>query len=125
MDKVYTKRDSATAALRKMGVLKGDYNKYIKKLSDGRFELVNPSKEAKTAKAAPKGTKTVAKTATSGSTVSSRARELILAGKKNADVFATLKAEFNLDDSKKHYPSWYRSEMRRSGALNKLGEASY
>lgn len=125
MNKIYTKRDSATAALRKMGVLKGDYNKHIKKLADGRFELVNPSKEAKPAKAAPKGTKIATKTATSGSTVSSRARELILAGKENADVFATLKAEFNLDDSKKHYPSWYRSEMRRSGALKETGQTAH
>lgn len=51
-------------------------------------------------------------------TVSSRARELILAGKTNAEVGAVLKAEFKLDDAKvKAYPSWYRGDLRRKGLL--------
>jgi hypothetical protein len=48
-------------------------------------------------------------------TVSAVARELILAGKSNADVWAVLSTQFKLDDSKKHYPTWYRCELRRNG----------
>lgn len=50
-------------------------------------------------------------------TVSSVCRSLISMGKTNAEVWELVKAEFKLDDSKKHYPSWYRSEMTRSGKL--------
>jgi hypothetical protein len=50
-------------------------------------------------------------------TVSSLSRELILAGKTNKEVWAIIKSKFKLDDNKKHYPAWYRSEMKRSGKL--------
>lgn len=46
-------------------------------------------------------------------TVASRARELITQGWCNGVVFEALKAQFNLTDDKKHYPSWYRSQMKR------------
>lgn len=49
--------------------------------------------------------------------ISHVARELILAGKTNQEVWAILKDSFNLDDGKKHYPTWYRSELKRKGML--------
>lgn len=48
--------------------------------------------------------------------VASTARALIAAGKTNEEVFAVLQKDFALPESKKHYPSWYRSEMKRNAA---------
>lgn len=48
-------------------------------------------------------------------TVSGVARELILQGLDNKAVWERLQEQFKLDDGKKHYPAWYRSELRRSG----------
>ena len=60
---------------------------------------------------------TVAKSSKREGTVSAVARQLILSGKSNADVWAALQAQFKLDDSKKHYAAWYRAELRRAGKL--------
>lgn len=127
--KTYTARDSATSALRKVGIQARDYNLFITKVGD-KFEcklgaaaahlesLKNPKPvaaeqpKAKSAKkpAAPKEKKL---------SISATARELILSGKTNQEVWEVLKQQFNLDDSKKHYPSWYRCEMKRTGLLPK------
>lgn len=48
-------------------------------------------------------------------TVSAVARQLILDGKTNKEVWAIIQPQFKLDDSKKHYPAWYRAELRRNG----------
>lgn len=48
-----------------------------------------------------------------GRGVSGRCRELILQGLPNAEIWTLIQAEFNLDDSKKYYPSWNRSDMAR------------
>lgn len=48
-------------------------------------------------------------------TVSAVARELILAGKDNKEVWTALVEQFRLDETKKHYPAWYRAELRRKG----------
>jgi len=58
-------------------------------------------------------------------TVSSVARELILAGKTNKEVFQALAEQFDLDDSKKHYPSWYRSQLVRRGEITKSWAVSH
>lgn len=47
-------------------------------------------------------------------TVASRCRELIKSGKDNQEVWDVVAKEFKLDDSKRHYPSWYRSQMKRA-----------
>ena len=52
-----------------------------------------------------------------GRTVSSVARDLIIAGRSNDEVWKALKQEFKLDSSKKHYPAWYRSEVKRKGLI--------
>lgn len=50
-------------------------------------------------------------------TVSSVARQLIVAGKDNDEVWAALKKEFHLDDAKKSYPAWYRRECKAKGLI--------
>ncbi len=124
--KTYTARDSATSALRKIGLQARDYNLFITKVGD-KFEcklgaaaahlesLKNPKPVETKAKAAKKTVEPKAKKAG----ISATARELILSGKTNQEVWEVLKQQFNLDDSKKHYPTWYRCEMKRTGLLPK------
>ena len=50
-------------------------------------------------------------------TVSSVARVLLLAGATTDEVWEALKEQFKLSDGKKHYPSWYRAQLRRQGKL--------
>lgn len=50
-------------------------------------------------------------------TISSVVTRLILAGKTNAEVWAVIKEQFKLDDSKKGYPSWYRNQLKKKGSL--------
>ncbi len=140
--KTYTAHDSATSALRKLGLQARDYNLFITKVGD-KFEcklgaaaahlesLKNPkpveeaksvaAKEPKVAKAGRRAVDTVieveAKPKKLG--ISATARELILSGKTNQEVWEALKQRFNLNDSKKHYPTWYRCEMKRTGLLPK------
>lgn len=49
--------------------------------------------------------------------VSGRCQELILAGRALDEVWSTVKAEFQLDDAKKHYPAWNRAMLIRTGRL--------
>jgi hypothetical protein len=46
------------------------------------------------------------------------ARDLILAGRTNQEIWVALKQRFNLDDSKKHYPSWYRCQLKRTQGIS-------
>jgi hypothetical protein len=75
------------------------------------------------AKPAPKTpAKPAAKPATAPAgkpTMSSVARDMILAGKTNEEVTAALKAKFGLPEKHKHYASWYRADLVRKGALAK------
>lgn len=138
--KTYTARDSATSALRKLGLQARDYNLFITKVGD-KFEcklgaavahlesLKNPkpvesakpaaAKEPKVAKAGRRDTDPVVEVKPKKLGISATARELILSGKTNQEVWEALKQQFNLDDSKKHYPTWYRCEMKRTGLLPK------
>lgn len=50
-------------------------------------------------------------------TVASRCRELILAGKDNEEIFKIVKKQFDMPDTKKSWPGWYRNEMRRKGLI--------
>lgn len=144
LTKVYAKRDSATTVLRKAGVPPRDYNLYLTKTDDGvalnltllatykavkdtpadvpavavEPRKVNIAKERAKAEAAAKAAaKAEAAAKTVRNTVSSTARSLILAGKTNEQVWAELQRQYQLDDSKKHYPGWYRSQLRRQGQL--------
>lgn len=53
-------------------------------------------------------------------TVSSKARELILAGKTDKETFAILDRMFQIGEVKKHYPRWYRNELQRKGLLARV-----
>lgn len=137
MKKTFAKRDSATAALRKLGVAKEDYNNFIEVVEapHGKFFNVdlNAAKESlgtkvtlpkdyidslpkTTLKSAPAKTAPAAINGNGKITVSSFIRSLIQAGKTNAEIWAEVQPKFNLADSKKNYPAWYRSEMNRKGA---------
>ncbi len=134
--KTYTSRDSATSALRKLGLQARDYNLFITKVGD-KFEcklgaaaahlesLKNPKPEvteepkAKVVKAGRRAADPVVEAKPKKMGISATARELILSGKTNQEVWEALKQQFNLDDSKKHYPTWYRCEMKRTGLLPK------
>lgn len=136
--KTFKNRDSATSFLRKREIAKEAYNDYIKKTEDGTFEidvdLIPPfaveqpvvsddplqikfpkkkeekpvvHREKKSTEAKAEGQKKV--------TITSLAQDLIRWGKTNDEVFAELQKTFGLDDNKKHYPSWYRSKMRKAG----------
>jgi len=131
--KFYTSRDSATSVLKKLGIDKKEYSYFIEKMSDGRFAC--QVAKAQLSLAAPKSESSIQKLAkaTTGKpmvaashtavankmpgtkrvSVASTARELIAAGKTNDEVWVMLKRQFNLDDSKKGYPGWYRADMVR------------
>lgn len=47
-------------------------------------------------------------------TVASFMRDLISKGKTNEEVFAAAKRRFGIGDEKKHYPGWYRSQLKRA-----------
>lgn len=127
--KIFKTRDSATTLLRKLGIQARDYNFFIEKMTDGRFacqvakaemhlnELKQPAaKPTKPTKAGRRTTDPEVQT-TKKQGVSQVARDLIRAGKSNQEVWTAIKAQFNLDDSKKHYPTWYRCEMKRKGLV--------
>lgn len=56
-------------------------------------------------------------------TVASFMRELIAAGKDNDAVFEAAKKKFGIGEDKKHYPSWYRCQMRRDANAKKKAAA--
>lgn len=122
-------RDSATAILRKMGIKPRDYDFYIETLHNDQIAVHVEKAEIylaslleakkgladiklgdadKEHRAAVKATRT---------TCSSVAKELILAGKTNQEVWDVISKQFKLDATKKHYPTWYRCQLKRKGEL--------
>ena len=47
--------------------------------------------------------------------IAATCRELILAGKTDDEIWPVLKKTFKMDDSKRRYIAWYRSEVKRKG----------
>lgn len=128
--KTYTRRDSATAALRKLGIKARDYDLFIVKhetdfsvnIAKAEAHLASLTQSPKAAiKAAFDSFKVVPMPAkpvkTDRRTVSSVCRAMIIDGKSNEEVWAAIDAEFKLGSSKKHYPSWYRAELKRTGKI--------
>lgn len=130
-------RDSATTILRKIGINSREYNLFIEKTADGfvvkdtearkyickevivdlittKDVTIKPAEAEKPAPAAKP----------ERLSISSMAEQLLLAGKTNAETWAVLKEKFKLGDDKKHYPSWYRSRLRRQGRLAKKEKKS-
>ena len=134
MTKTYARRDSATSALRKIGVQARDYDFFITKKSVNEFECrlsvaqnhleslkktVEPATQevgAEAVKVDIVTPKPEIRIGTIHVSVSQTARSLILEGWTNKEIWEELKSAFNLSDSKKNYPSWYRAEMKRNGA---------
>lgn len=56
-------------------------------------------------------------------TVASFMRRLITEGKSNEEVFKAASKKFGIGEEKKTYPSWYRSEMKRTAAKAKKAAA--
>jgi hypothetical protein len=118
-------RDAATSILRKLGIKPRDYNFFIEKTTGEKLAvqiavaqahlqaLTQPAKPAPKAPE-PKATETKAPK-TRARSCSSAARELILAGKTNDEVWAAISAEFDLDAKKRGYPAWYRFQLRKQG----------
>lgn len=52
-------------------------------------------------------------------TVASFMRDLISKGKTNEQVFAAAQKRFGIGDEKKHYPGWYRAQLKRTKASRK------
>jgi DNA-binding MarR family transcriptional regulator len=149
--KTFATRASATATLKKLGIQKDEYDRFIikkgakfyvdvqlaerhiKQLEDAVLAKQTPATppnrlqelaergRAKAAEAAAAGVTAGAKPASKPKeprlTVSRVARELILAGLSNEDVFKQLQAQFKLGDNKKSYPAWYRADLARHGKL--------
>lgn len=119
--KKFKTRDSATSALRKLGIASENYNLFIEKLPSGtiscdigkaKASLVAPSKsESSSTTKSGDGKKTQRG-------VSAAIVKMILAGKSNEEIWNSVKVEFNLDDSKKYYPAWNRSNLRRLGKIS-------
>ena len=111
MIKTYTKRDTATAALRKLGIAKENYNHFIV-LDNGNYNVNLDAAETSLKKPAEKAR---ASTTKSGAqTVASVARGAITDGNTNAEVWKILCDKFPaMTEKQKGYPAWYRSEMKR------------
>jgi len=147
--KLVKTRDAATSILRKLGINSRDYSLFITKTPGGLFEVDSdkasahlkapakhslglvtepaPAKEPVIIRDSGK-VKAVSRTAVVQKmldstapkvSISGLAEQLLLEGKTNAETWAALKERFKLGDDKKHYPSWYRSRLRRQGRLAK------
>lgn len=57
--------------------------------------------------------------ANGGASVASVARDLVVAGKTNEEIFAVLAKDFNLPESKRSYPAWYRNSCVKKGLITK------
>lgn len=136
-EKYYTRRDSATAVLRKLGIPSSQYRNYISIAPDGRFICNIASAENFVQKLIGKSKRPIKTTQrirkergqdVDGSpinpkkkkvTISGLCREKILDGLTNKEVFAAMTKEFGAGstEGKEGYPSWYRCELKRKGLL--------
>lgn len=124
--KIFKTRDSATSALRKLGINSRDYNLFLTKQEDGvhcNLTLAKNHLEGlkKTTKPLKVGKATHRPKTDHDKperiSCSSVAKDLILAGKTNQEVWDVISKQFKLDATKKHYPTWYRCQLKRKGEL--------
>ena len=144
--KLYARRDTVVAILRKMGVNKADYNNFISTPTSGTESgfyvdvvaaeaSLKPVKKTQDKPKAKTQDKPKAKAkpvvsdeheepaetrSTSGKSISKIIQGMILSGMSNQQIWDVMKQQYGLDDSKKYYPAWNRSEMRRSGKLKEV-----
>lgn len=129
--KTFARRDSATAALRKLGVKPADYNMFISATTDGRvavsLERAQEYLQAQLRKVALEETpqrQLKGRTAKEAKTnqikrpsVAGTIRKLILDGKDNQQIHEIMKRDFGHTEDHATYPAWYRSQMRRDGLI--------
>lgn len=136
--KTFARRDSATAALKKLGIKASDYNLFISQTTDGRHAVATDKAEeflkAQLRKVANeeipqkqlKGR--TKKEADSNQikrpTVAGVIRKLILDGLDNKAIHEVMKRDFGHDEDKSHYPAWYRSQMRREGLIERPSKSA-
>lgn len=60
---------------------------------------------------------TKARQGSAAGAVSVYMKKLIKEGLTNKEIWEKAKVEFELDDTKRHYPAWYRSAMKRNGEM--------
>jgi len=133
--KTYARRDSATATLRKMGIDKTLYKEFIGK-SGNKFivDITAAEKWVEDDRRPKKSTEKTVTRRVSGSpkptvkvtersprphsqSAASFIRDMILDGATNLEIFEACQEKFGYEKNKRHYPAWYRSEMRRKGTL--------
>lgn len=131
--KTYARRDSAAAALKKLGVKASDYNMFISQTTDGRVAVaLDKAEEYLAARLRKVATEEVPQKQLKGRTEKEAAtnqikrpsvagviRKYILDGLDNKAIHELLKRDFGHDEDKAHYPAWYRSQMRREGLIDK------
>ena len=137
--KIFETRKLAVGQLRELGVAPSKFTQYVKLRADGQYDcdidkakadlaatpavgkVKKPAAKKAPAKKAPAKKKAAAKKAADPKkdrvSVSSTCREMILAGKTNEQIWKVIQKEFNLDDSKKYYPAWNRSDMKKRGLI--------
>lgn len=131
--KTFARRDSATAALKKLGIQASDYNLFISQTTDGRVAVtLDKAQEFLAARLRKVATEEIPQKRNKGRTekeaasnqikkpsVAGVVRMHILAGLDNKAIHEILKRDFDHDEDKAHYPAWYRSQMRREGLIAK------
>lgn len=124
--KTYKRRDSATSLLRKVGIKPRDYDLFITKVDGGvqlNIDLANKHVKDLEAQATKPKKSAVKKSKAKKEkrvTISSMCRDMILDGATNAEIFKALQdtyGEERFGTGKRHYPAWYRCELRRKGEL--------
>lgn len=121
--KLYTRRDSATKVLKSIGITPDQYNSFIEETKDGFICHLDRAREHQAfhqPQPVKEKPKPGAKKSKSGQTndqtqsISGSIKALILNGYSNSQIREAL----DLPPERSHYPSWYRSKMRRDGELS-------
>ena len=137
--KTYANRDSATSALRKIGIHPRDYNLFIggekgkftvdldkaqhhkdslnKKAEKSIDTLLHDIKPALTKALKDSAKATGLEKPERKTTVGAVCRELITKGKTNAEIWAVIEPRFSMPAKRKYFPAWYRFDMKRKGLL--------
>lgn len=113
--KLYVRRDSATKVLKSIGITPDQYNSFIEETKDGFICHLDRAREHQ-AFHQPQPVKEKPKTnqpSDQTQSISASIKALIIKGYTNSQIREAL----DLPPERSHYPSWYRSKMRRDGEL--------
>lgn len=130
-DRIVNSRDRATSILRGMGIDRTQYDRYIDRMPENRFNVklsLIYSQRTLASAGSPRISVQTAVQPTVQSTVQSTVQptkpsiaSICLTVFKrhgsNADAWAAVKSAIEIDDSKKWYAGWYRGHFKRLGKL--------